>query len=560
MNSLKKLLPGLLIAIVVVIVALYFLAQTQWGARQITDQINARQPWHITVGKLSHSWSSPAHLVLNNITVGQPGQPPLLVAQHLDIGLSTRQLTAPGHVDSLLIQHGTLTLPADTAPALPVQADRLQLSDMAVNGAIAGWRLRAQQVQGGITPWNITGGTPPPDSQFQFSAGQLTLNDIPASQVLIAGSTGSNGLVIRSLGGDVARGTISSSLRREADGRWQVDSLRINDLRYQSASSLAAFIAPLTALPPVTFHNLDIANTQLQGPDWAVANLGIGLRNVTLENGNWQAQDGSVSLSASEALYGSLHLLDPIINASLSAQGVAIQQFTSRWAGGLLRATGSWQRSNKALTLNELTIAGLEYTLPADWKQRWAAPTPDWLNSLRVNRLSASRNLLIDIDSAFPFQFTALDSDGTQLQLIRDKQWGLWGGRLSLNAAAATINRTDLRRPSMVLEATSSTVNVSELSAFAGQGLLEATATMSQLPPYQTVLSLHGRAIPLDTLQHWGWPALPLQGDGNLQLRATGDLQSNSPLRPTVNGTLSATDAKGQQVQQTMTRGAVTGS
>ena len=554
MNSIRKLLLALLAAAAVIIVALYIVAQTRWGASQLAARYNASHQWHITFDKLSHSWSSPSHLRLRNVTISQPGQEPLLVAQQLDIGLSTRQLTRPGYVDSLRIQHGTLNIPAGDTPPLPLQADRLQMGEMTVNHAIGDWHITAQQVEGGIAPWNTAG---EPRRQFQFSAGQLTLNDIPASNLLIQGEEDNGSLIITTFGGDVSRGAVSGSLRRQPDGHWQVNYLRINDLRYQSTASLTAFFAPLASLPPVTFNNVDITNTQLQGPGWAVAGLGMGLRNISLENGTWAAQEGSLSLSASEALYGSLHMLDPIINATLSPQGITLQQFTSRWAGGLLRTTGNWQRNTGALNLSELTVAGLEYTLPEDWKQRWAAQTPEWLASLHIGRLSASRNLLIDIDPAFPFQFTAMDSDGSQLQLVRDHQWGLWRGKLGLHAAAATLNRQDLRRPSIMLEANPSTINVSELSAFAGQGLLEGTATVSQLPPRQTVLSLHGRAVPLDTLQHWGWEALPLQGDGNIQLNVTGHLQSDTPLRPTVNGSLNAADSQGRKIHQTMTQGKI---
>ncbi|WP_341350303.1 HAD family hydrolase, partial [Cronobacter sakazakii] len=42
--------------------------------------------------------------------------------------------------------------------------------------------------------------------------------------------------------------------------------------------------------------------------------------------------------------------------------------------------------------------------------------------------------------------------------------------------AAATFNRVDVRRPSLTLNANPSTIAISELSAFAGQGMLQATA------------------------------------------------------------------------------------
>jgi len=100
-------------------------------------------------------------------------------------------------------------------------------------------------------------------------------------------------------------------------------------------------------------------------------------------------------------------------------------------------------------------------------------------------------------------------------------------------------------------------VNISELSAFTEKGILEATASVSQTPQRQTHISLNGRGVPVNILQHWGWPELPLTGDGNIQLTASGDIQANVPLKPTVSGQLHAVNAAKQQVTQTMNAGVV---
>lgn len=117
----------------------------------------------------------------------------------------------------------------------------------------------------------------------------------------------------------------------------------------------------------------------------------------------------------------------------------------------------------------------------------------------------------------------------------------------------------DVRRPSLSLTANASTVNISDLSAFTGKGILEATASVSQLPQRQTQISLNGRGVPMDVLQQWGWPALPIAGDGNIQLTASGNIQADAPLKPTVNGQLHAVNAQKQQITQTMQAGVVSG-
>lgn len=559
MKLIGRLLLYVLIACLVVIFGFYFLLQTRWGADHISNWVSENSGYHLTFDVMDHRFSAPSHLLLENVTFGRDGQPATLVAKTVDIGLSIRQLTAPLHVDTILLQDGTLNISVQTAP-FPFEADRLQLRNMALNSPGSEWRLSAQRVNGGIMPWRPEAGRGLGNkAQIQLSAGSLTLNDVPATNVLIEGSIDHNQVMLNTVGADMARGALTGVARRNADGSWVVENLRLNDIRLQSDKSLSEFFAPLTTVPSLQIGRLEVTDSSLQGPGWAVTDLDLSLRNLTLRKEDWQSQEGKLSMNASEFIYGSLHLLDPILNAEFSPQGVALRQFTTRWEGGMVRTSGAWLRESKALILDDTAIAGLEYTLPENWKQLWMKPLPDWLNSLTLKKFSASRNLVIDIDPAFPWQITALDGYGTNLELVQHHQWGVWSGNATLNAAAATFNRVDVRRPSLSLTANASTVNISDLSAFTGKGILEATASVSQLPQRQTQISLNGRGVPMDVLQQWGWPALPIAGDGNIQLTASGNIQADAPLKPTVNGQLHAVNAQKQQITQTMQAGVVSG-
>ncbi len=97
-----------------------------------------------------------------------------------------------------------------------------------------------------------------------------------------------------------------------------------------------------------------------------------------------------------------------------------------------MRTSGNWLRAGNALVLDDTAFAGLEYTLPANWKQLWMTPLPAWLQSLTLKKFSASRNLIIDVDPAFPWQITALDGYGGELQLVKNGSWGVWNGSATL--------------------------------------------------------------------------------------------------------------------------------
>ncbi|EPH1426458.1 AsmA family protein [Klebsiella aerogenes] len=557
MKFLGKLILWLLIALLVVIVAAYFALQTRWGARQASSWLSESTGWKIAFDKMAHDFSSPLHLQLQNVTFGRDGKPPTLVARTVDIGFSTRQFSDPLHADEIVLSNGTLNLSPASA-SMPFAADRLQLRDMAFNSPDSEWNLSAQRVTGGVMPWQPEAGDVlGRKAQIQMSAGSMNINGVEASNVLIQGAMDNGEVTLSTLGADIARGTLTGNAKRRADGSWLVDNLRLNEIRLQSAKPLNEFLAPLTSVPSLQIGRLDVTDARLQGPGWAVTDLDLNLRNLTLSHNGWQSDDGTLSMNASEFIYGSLNFLDPIVNAEFSPQGIALRQFSSRWEGGMVRTSGNWLRAGNALVLDDAVFAGLEYTLPSNWKQLWMEPMPGWLQSLTLKKFSASRNLIIDIDPAFPWQITALDGYGGELQLVKDGQWGVWNGSATLNAAAATFNRIDVRRPSLKLNANASTVNISELSAFTERGILQATAAVSQLPQRQVNLSLNGRGVPLNILQAWGWPALPISGDGNFQLTANGSVQANAPLKPSVNGQLSATNMDKQQAAQVMRNGEV---
>ncbi len=557
MKFIGKLLVGILAVLLIAILALYILVQTRWGAAQVSSWITVNTDYELNFDLMDHRFSSPTHLVLKNVTFGRDGQPATLVAKMVDIGVSSRQLTDPLHMDTITLFDGTLNLSPQTAP-LPFQADRLLLNNMAFNSPNTAWDLSAQKVTGGVRPWDPEAGNVlGKKANIQISAGSLTLNGVPASNVLIEGELTDKEVVLTTIGADMARGSLTGTARRDANGGWKVDNMRLNDIRLQSDKSLSDFFAPITTLPSLQIGRLDVTDARLQGPDWAVTDLDLSLRNLTLSQGDWQSEDGRLSMNASEFIYGSLHLFDPILNAEFAPQGIALRQFTSRWEGGMVRTSGNWLRSRKALVLDDVAVAGLEYTLPQNWKTQWMETLPEWLHNVTLRKFGLSRNLVIDVDPAFPWQITALDGYGTNLQLAKDRQWGVWAGTATLNGAAATFNRVDVRRPSLSLTANASTIAINELSAFTEKGILEAKASVSQTPVRQTTLNLTGRGVPLNVLQQWGWPALPVTGDGNIQLTASGNVQKDTPLKPTVNGRLNAVNMNKQQVTQTMTGGAV---
>ncbi|WP_338650963.1 AsmA family protein [Yersinia enterocolitica] len=565
MKFLGKVLLTLLLLLVLSIVLCYVLLQTSWAAGWLSRWVSDNSEYRLSLGKIDHSWSQPGQVSFTDVTLGRAKQPAFLIAQQAVLGLSWRQLTEPRHFLSLNLQNGSLTLNNSTSP-LPLQADTLRLTNMALNTTIEPqnkadqWKVTGQQVTGGLIPWQpLPGNSLGENAQFQFSAGSLTINGITAEKLYLQGSIQKNALTLSNFGADIAQGELTGNASQSADGSWLVDRLRLSNIRLQTPASLEDVWNTFLQLPPITLKRFDLIDARVEGKNWAFNDLDLTLKNITFKQGDWQSDEGELSLNAGDIIKGNIHLIDPIATFTLSPPGVAINQFSTRWQDGLLRTQGNWLRDSHRLQLDELTLVALVYTLPTDWKQQWQQTLPNWLSEVYVSKLNANRNLLIDISPDFPFQITSLDAAGTNLLLAKNHQWGMWSGSLMLNAGNATFNKNDVRRPSLALSANEQQITVSDLSAFTKEGLLEATATIDQTPGRALSLALTGRSVDLNILQNWGWSALPLQGLGNLKLRISGNLTADKPLKPTINGSLQTTDSHGQQVNQTMQNGEVHG-
>jgi len=555
MKFLGKFFLTLLLLILLALVVLYVLLQTQWGAGWFSRWVSDKTAWHLSLSKIEHDFSSPSHIILDDFSFGHDGQPAVLVAKRVDLGLALVQFSDPLHFNSIEVRDGEINL-ANQAPntTLPIQANRLQLNNVRIENPQSTLPMSAERVNGGLLPWKpLPNDVLGSDAQFQISAGTLTLDGVPGNNVLLQGSIKQRRLVLSNIGADLARGSMTGNAERDAQGNWKIDQLRLNDIRLQTHQNLSDFLNPLRDVPSVSINRLDMTDARLQGPDWAVTDLDLTLKNITLRGDSWESDGGSLSMNAGNFINGGFELNDPIVNADLSAQGIALTQFSSRWVNGVVRASGNWSRSDKRLTLDELAIAGLEYTLPQNWRDRWQQALPDWLDSVLITRATANRNLIIDINPAFPFQMTSLDGSADNLLLARQHQWGIWAGKASFNAAEATFNRTDLRHPSIALNANDQQIQVTEMSAFNGSGLLEGTATVGQDVPRPLTLNLKGQAVPANVLGNWGWPT-QLSGNSNLQLQMKASLNASAPLRPSVDGTLSVTTDT-QAVQQTMRGG-----
>ncbi|WP_347253867.1 AsmA family protein [Leminorella grimontii] len=550
MALIRKAFYTLLIVIVLGVAALYFIAQTGYAAGWISQWISNNSPYRLAFSNLDYSLSSPFRLTLNQAEFGVKEREPLVKAQKLTVDLGDDFWQTPLSFASLEVDGGTLTLSADKTGAPDVRSQRLQLRNVSVDVKTPEIALKGEGVNGGFLPWRLTSGLIPTDNaHFEFSASKLWLNELETANVLIQGDVRDNQLLLTNVGADLAGGLLTGSAKRAPDGRWTIDYFRLSDVKYQSHQALPALLTQIDNYVDgvsLTLNRADLINTNIQGDGWALSDFSLSLKDLRREGGLWQADAGSALFNAYDIVLGDQHLVNPVLNLELEGDTLKIKQFSSRWQDGLVRATGAWSRKDHTLRLDDVALTSLLYTLPQSWKSALLEPMPDWLRELYVNKFAVNRSIIIDINPDFPFQFTSVDSSGSDLHLVKDRQFGLWKGNLTVNASAATLNKTDLRHPSTVVSADANAITFSDTSAFTATGLLEGQATIGQSSDRPLDLSLSGRGVSVNILQNWGWEPVPLKGNGSLKLTLKGSLKG-AEAKPDLKSSLSIQGDDGQR-------------
>ena len=90
------------------------------GGRPPERWISDNSEYRLSIGKITHSWSQPDQIALEDVQLARNGQPQALVANRVDLGLSLRQITEPRYFHSVTLRDGTLNVQPQAA-ALPVQ-------------------------------------------------------------------------------------------------------------------------------------------------------------------------------------------------------------------------------------------------------------------------------------------------------------------------------------------------------------------------------------------------------------------------------------------------------
>lgn len=568
----KILLTAFLLFFLFVILC-YFLFQTTWASGWISKWMSENRPYKISIKKIEHFWKQPEQLILTQVTLSDAKNSISADKATLSFSSDWRRWFEKKPLDGLMLHNGTVWLSdflifppgffsTELLRALPLKTKMLKLNNMALKIDGEGCKIDGKNLSGGFIPLNTAFNKESGfiDKAFQFSLGSLKINDILAHHLFIQGEMTENSLKLNNFGANVAQGELTGSAVKKKDNDWQIDELRLSHIRLQTKKTLKAFLETFLPFSPVRLNYLELTNHSLEGTGWAFNDLNLILEKVRFYDGTWHSDDGQLTLNATDMISGDLHFKDPAMLLHFSNQGVNIEQFSTYWKEGILKGKGIWNRADRRLALEELSIDYLIYRLPSDWRALWNPPLPEWLSEIHIQKLTANRNLLIDTSPEFPFQITSLGGFGDDLQLAKHHQWGMYSGELNLNAQDATFNKNDMRHLSVKIQAQPEEIKINDLSGLTQNGILQANGSLGQTPERPFSLALTGRSVDVNILQNWGWRALPFSGTGDLQLTIEGSLGTGTDFKNTLTGSLEVTKDDKEKIHQTIKEGEISTS
>ncbi|EPU0812536.1 hypothetical protein PU708_000008205 [Morganella morganii] len=555
MKWLGRAVFWLITLVIILIVATALVVQTSWGTKQISALISDNTRYKVSLSAISHSLSSPSLISLSDISISTVSGDFALEAANVELTLDWRSFSEPGWFARIIVQKGDIEI-SDAADSgtLPVSAGLLQLNQTNVRRTDGNRSIDAEGVTGGITPWQPQGSDLTGNGKYQFSANGLNYYGLPLKNILTQGEVSGKQFTFDNLTATLENGLITATGRRSAEGQWQLDTLLLNDIRWQTPQSLTQLADSTESLPDIQAKNITATNIKLEGHQWAVNYLEGTIKNLAFKQGRWQTDNGQADIAAADLTLSGQHFSDIISTLELRGDQIDVNRLTGRYDKSILRFTGNWNRATRTLDITSGVTDNLLYSFPEQWFSALQEAAPQGIDAIRLQDIKVSNALLIDTQAIFPFQLTNVNGYIKTMQILKSGQWGLWDGELSVSAGNATFNRVELHRPYLTLTAGAGSAATTQFAASAGEGLLKMQfqVTPSGTAPFRFALQATGADSQI--LSQWGWQPAPLTGSANYTLHLNGQLRAED-IRGTLSGMLSGQDKQGNQINRAITQG-----
>lgn len=485
---------------------LYSQIATHFLARYLSNQ-----DYSIEIG--AYSLKMPNEIILKQVRlVDKETDKQLIQSENVTLSFTPKTLWQQGVWDCITIKNGQLEMGSFQKIRTFIKARQLQLQQVAItwiNGD--GQVLHTMDVNGNIALLSKATALKSQSLKFEFTAEKIMFADLLLKNIALSGFQKNNMLYITNFGGNINNGFFVGQAKRLANKSWQVSELHVNHINLEDETVFHLLTKNYKNIPKIIVHHFNLVDSSLNLPTLKIEKANLEMSHLVYEN-HWKIEDMIVNFDAeSIRLYDELFIV-PECKLYFTSQNVVIEKATSYWNKGVLSLKGEWQKGN--LILENLSISGVRYTLPTDWLTKlYHARFPNFLSELTIKNLVLNPSLILDTDSSFPMQFSALEASGRNLVLIENNQFDIWQGKIMLNADNAAINGVIIQYPELtinVTDARSNHIKIPEnrklkiaFNTLISKGILEGSLAIDFKKHKLNHIILHGDAINSGVLASW---------------------------------------------------------
>ena len=561
MKWLTKLIAYALLLFLLVIIFAYIGLQTRWGASSASQFLSKFTDYDIEVGIMGHELSNAGEFIFQDVKLVSQNKDLSLNARQIVIDINWRNIFNGTAIRRLVITQGELVANSgEDSTTIPLSADILQFENSQLQLKQQNETIQVSGFTGGITPWHPTVSHPFGYGDFRFTTSQMNINELAFRNVAITGKLQEKVAEISQATGYLNNGYIAGEGKLFTDGSINIDRLVMNKVGWQNAITFDNLVNAINSNNPLQIKNLELTNIDIQGKDWALAGLSTEIDQISFVRGSWISPKSKISFNMDQLVIKEQQLDTLIGELNIDNDNINIEKLSGYYNKGVFNLSGTWQRNDKILTIDDAKLAGVLYTLPENWLKFFAQSTPSWLSGLSIKKFTLTQSLLMNIQPQFPFELTALSGNIENVDLIKQKQWGIWSGKATFNADSGTINQVMVRRPFVEIRQSGKSSATASITVSTDKGISKLGLLVKQEPkkvPF--LLRASGTNIDLADLNQWGWHGFPAQTLGDFDVTLQGDLLAPS-LAKSTNGELMAIPLQGKRMYRTVVNGEVTSS
>lgn len=258
-------------------------------------------------------------------------------------------------------------------------------------------------------------------------------------------------------------------------------------------------------------NSLDVLHGQINLTDIALNNVDFSVENWQPDNTLWQQSKGYLSLNADSIDWKSQQFIEPNMKLNFTRGAVDIADLNMNWEQADIHLAGTARPHS--LDLKQLRIMGLKLYLDSVEKNQWWQQTLSQLQHLSVNHLDIRNSQIIQLSHEPYWQLSGLNIDGKGTDIIRNGQWGLWQGDMTITSNSASLGKTHVSQGIIEMHTQQGQWQIDRVFLPLEQGYVEAKGSWNfQATSKPWRLNLEGNSLPLSTFMPW--LSLPLSVDG----------------------------------------------